>query len=263
MRLRAIIIDDEETGIETLKFLLEKYISELKIVAQTTVASEAIELIENYMPEIVFLDISMPEMDGFELLEKLTWKNFNLIFTTAHQEYGLKALKGGAIDYLLKPIDYKDLIIAIDKIKNKAALPKNILAEIDSIPVSSLQQLPANKLAITSKDGVEYIDVTEIISLESQSNYTLIYLTDRKTILTPKTLKDFENQLCNNKQHFIRVHNSYIVNLHKVLRYLKESEDIIMVHEKKFHYQKAGKRFFLNGLSYKNKTFAICNGLFI
>src|ERR1700755_2255605 len=98
MRLRAIIIDDEETGITTLKLLIEKHIPDVKVVATCNVPREAIEIIENYKPEIVFLDISMPEIDGFELLEKLEWKNFNLIFTTAHQEYALKALKLNAHD---------------------------------------------------------------------------------------------------------------------------------------------------------------------
>lgn len=249
MRLRAIIIDDEETGIETIKFLLEKYITDVKIVAQTTLASEAIELIENYMPEIVFLDISMPEMDGFELLEKLHWKNFNLVFTTAHQEYGLKALKNNAVDYLLKPIDHKDLKIAVEKIKTKLESENKLLPKIDYAPLNKLHQMPTNKLAVTSKNGVEYIELVEIVSLESKSNYTLIYLSDGKTILTPKTLKDFETQLCNKNQHFIRVHNSYIINLHKVLRYLKEPDDIIMVNNQKIPLAKSRKDEFFEWMN--------------
>src|SRR5689334_2979535 len=109
MSLRAIIVDDEETGITTLRILIGKHIPDVKVVAVCTRAREAVELIANYKPEIVFLDISMPEMDGFELLEKLEWKNFNLIFTTAHQEYALKALKQNALDYLLKPVYHKEL----------------------------------------------------------------------------------------------------------------------------------------------------------
>lgn len=248
MRLRAIIIDDEQTGIETLKFLIEKYITDVKIVAQTTIASEAIELIENYMPEIVFLDISMPEMDGFELLEKLSWKNFHLVFTTAHQEYGLKALKNGAFDYLLKPIDHKDLKLAVEKIKIKLATEKNILPEMDFTPLNELQQLPTNKLAVTSKQGVEYVELTDIISLESRSNYTLIYLNNDKTLLTPKTLKEFETQLCGNNLQYIRVHNSFIINLHKVLRYIKDNDDIIMTNNQKIPLSKSRREVFFKWL---------------
>lgn len=248
MRLRAIIIDDEETGIETLKFLVEKYIKDVKIVAQTTSGSEAIELIENYMPEIVFLDISMPEMDGFELLEKLSWKNFHLIFTTAHQEYGLKALKNGAVDYLLKPIDHRDLTTAVEKIKTKLTFKKNSLPQIDYTPLNDLQQLGANKIGVTSKHGIEYIEVTDIICLESKSNYTLIHLTEDKTLLTPKTLKEFENQLCNNHPQYIRVHNSFIINLHKVLRYIKDLDDIIMINNQKIPLSKSRRDVFLKWL---------------
>ncbi len=248
MRLRAIIIDDEETGIETLKLLIEKHIDGVKIIAQSVNASEAIDMIENYLPDIVFLDISMPEMDGFEMLEKLKWKNFDLVFTTAHQEYGLKALKNSAIDYLLKPIDHKDLKIAVEKIKAKINLQQKTLNEIDYTPLNMLRQLPTNKLAVNSKQGVEYLDVTEIISLESKSNYTLISLNNNKTILTAKTLKEFENQLCNNKLHYVRVHNSFIINLHKVLRYIKDTDEITMTNNQKIPLSKSRKDTFFKWL---------------
>src|SRR6218665_270202 len=121
MLLRAILIDDEEAGIETLKLLIKKHIPELNVVAEATVARNGIELIESFKPEVVFLDISMPEMNGFELLDKLRWRNFNLIFTTAYQEYGLKALKQDAMDYLLKPVGHRDLRVAIDRVKQRMA----------------------------------------------------------------------------------------------------------------------------------------------
>src|SRR6185369_3053713 len=106
MILHAIIIDDEKKGISALKQLVEKFVEDVKIIAECLKASEGIDLIEKHKPEIVFIDIDMPGMNGFEMLEKLSWKNFNLVFTTAHQEYGLKALKNNAVDYLLKPISY-------------------------------------------------------------------------------------------------------------------------------------------------------------
>ncbi len=247
MRLRAIIIDDEQTGIDTLKLLLEKYITDVKVVAQTTAGKEAIELIENYMPEIVFLDISMPEMDAFELLEKLTWKNFNLVFTTAHQEYGLKALKGGAVDYLLKPIDHKDLKIAVDKIKTKVIEQKIILAEIGSIPTNNLK-VTTSKIAVSSKYEIEYLELDEIVSLESKSNYTTIHLVNGNTLLTPRTLKDYEIQLCHSNSRFIRVHNSFIINVQKVLRYIKDVDDIIMVTNQKIPLSKSRRDIFLKWL---------------
>src|SRR3954464_1482839 len=119
MILRAIIIDDEYKGISTLKTLVEEYIRDVRVVAETTSAGEAIRLIEDYKPEIVFLDINMPEMSGFELLEKLRWRNFSLVFITAHQQYALKALKNNAVDYLLKPVDYTELQAAVAKIQKQ------------------------------------------------------------------------------------------------------------------------------------------------
>ena len=112
--LRAVIIDDEQKGINSLKLLIERFIKDVKIVGETTEAYRGIELIEDYKPEIVFLDIKMPHMDGFELLQKLNFKEFDLIFTTAHNEFALKAIKNNALDYLLKPYV---IMLAITELK--------------------------------------------------------------------------------------------------------------------------------------------------
>jgi two-component system, LytTR family, response regulator len=249
MRLRSIIIDDEETGITALRFLIEKYVPEVKVVATCSGSREAVEVIENYKPEIIFLDISMPEMDGFELLEKLEWKNFNLIFTTAHQEYGLKALKCKAFDYLLKPVYHKELRVAIDKIKEQQVREQDALTNFDYTPLNEINQYMLHKLGVTSKDGVEYIDPSDIISMESKANYTLISLEEGRDILTPKRLGEFEALLCCDKINFMRVHHSYIINLHKVLRYIKEVEDIVMVNNQKVPLSKSRREGFFRWLS--------------
>jgi two-component system LytT family response regulator len=186
------------------------------VVASCNSPGDAIEVIENYKPEIVFLDISMPEMNGFELLEKLEWKNFNLIFTTAHQEYALKALKHNALDYLLKPVYHKELRAAIDRIKEQQVTQQTTLKNFNFGLLNSISQQKINKLGISSKDGVEYIDPSEIISMESQGNNSLIHLENGKEILTPKRLGEFETMLCSDTTNFMRVHHSYIINLHKV-----------------------------------------------
>jgi len=249
MRLRAIIIDDEETGITTLKLLIEKYIQDVKVVATCNGPREAIEVIENYKPEIIFLDINMPEMDGFELLERLEWKNFNLIFTTAHQEYGLKALKHNALDYLLKPVYHKELRLAIDRIKDQQITGQTILKDFDFSFLGKINQYKLNKLGITSKNGVEYVDPSEIISMESKANNTLICFENGKDILTPKRLGEFETQLCSYNINFMRVHHSYIINLHKILRYIKEADDIVMVNEKKVPLSKSRRENFFKWLN--------------
>ncbi|MBL7919836.1 MAG: response regulator transcription factor [Bacteroidia bacterium] len=249
MILRAVIIDDEPKGINTLKILIEKHIEDVKVVAECTKASDGIITIENYKPEIVFLDINMPEMTGFELLEKLSWKNFNLIFTTAHQEYALKALKINAIDYLLKPIDYKELQFAVNKIKVQQAKNKINQNQFDYDKlISSINQYQRKKIIINSKSGIESIDAPEIFYLESMSNYTQIYLNDSKFILTSKTLKEFDSLLCNTDRNFMRVHNSFIINLHKATRYLKDEEAIILTNGQKIPLSKSRKDEFFEWL---------------
>jgi len=249
MTLRAVIIDDEQKGIDTLNLLIEMFIKDVKVVAQSTNAIESIELIENFKPEIVFLDINMPEMNGFELLEKVQWKDFNLIFTTAHQEYAIKAIKNNAIDYLLKPIDYEDLLLAVERIKkqlNAIEIPNkynyNRLLEV-------IQQSQKQRILINSRTGIESIDVNEIVCLESQSNYTKIYLIDSRTLLTSKTLKEFEIQLCTPESSFMRVHHSFIVNLKKVSKYLKNSERIVINDDLQIPVAKSRKDVFFKWLN--------------
>ena len=236
-------------GINALKITVEKHVPDVKIVSVCAKAVEGVELIENYKPEIVFLDINMPEMNGFELLEKLSWKNFSLIFTTAHQEYALKALKINAIDYLLKPIDYKDLQAAVNRIKVRIADNEISQNEFDYAKLlNTINIYHRKKIVINSKSGVESIDLPEIVCFESMSNYTHIYLNNNRKIMTSKILKDFEVQLCSVDDNFMRVHNSFIINLHKVSRYLKEQEVIVMLNDQKIPLSKSRKEAFIEWL---------------
>lgn len=249
MILRAIIIDDEQKGIDALKILISRYIQEFKVIAESTYASEGIEMIQNFKPDVVFLDINMPEMNGFELLEKLSWKDFNLVFTTAHQEYALKALKNNAIDYLLKPIDHEDLSRAVQLIQDKIKSHENNDNRFNyNNLLSVIRENVKNKIVINSKSGIESIDTNEIIYLESMSNYTRIYLSDSREILTSKTMKSFENTLCKDGLAFMRIHHSYIINLHKVVRYIKTSECVVMNNDQKLPLAKSKRESFFNWL---------------
>lgn len=250
MQLRAIIIDDEQNGINALKILIEKYVSNIKVVADTTKATQGIELIENYKPEIVFLDINMPEMDGFQLLQKLNWKNFDLIFTTAHEEYALKAIKANAIDYLLKPIDFRELQQAIKKIISHAEEKAPIRNGIDLYKLAESFHNSSNrkKIKVTSRSGIENIDTSEIIYLESLSNDITIYLSDSRTVSTTKSLKEFEILFSETDTNFIRVHNSYLINCHKVVRYKKKDELVVMANDHEIPIAKSRKDIFQNWL---------------
>jgi two-component system, LytTR family, response regulator len=248
MMLRAIIIDDEQKGIDALKILIEKFVTDVKVVAETTAAEEGLELVESYKPEIVFLDINMPAMNGFELLERLSWRDFNLVFITAHQEFALKALKNNAIDYLLKPIDHEDLVAAIYKIrKNTRNNDGKEKFNYHSL-LESLSGQQRQKIIINSRTGIESLDAQDIILFESASNYTKIALTDRE-IIASKTLKEFDQQLCTEHSDFMRVHHSFIVNLNKVVRYLKSSEHIVMSNEAKVPVAKSRRDAFFKWMN--------------
>ena len=249
MKLRAIIIDDEQKGIEALSILIETFIKDVHVVATSTDPVLGIKLIDDYQPEIVFLDINMPELNGFELLEKISWKEFNLIFTTAHEEYALKALKANAIDYLLKPIDHEDLRISVEKISQQIS---STLNQTNKFNISELLGLidvsTKHKICISTKSGIDYLETDTIIFLESKSNYTSILLDGGRTILVSRGLKEFEEELCHANINFMRVHNSYIVNLQKVSRYLKNTDHIVLLNDQKIPLAKSRKDDFFKWL---------------
>ncbi len=251
MQLRAIIVDDEPSGIDALEILIKKHASEVRVVASAIETNHAITLIENYRPEVLFLDINMPGMSGFELLEQLTWTDFNLVFTTAHEEYALRALKKNAIDYLLKPVDPEDLKFAIQKIiqKPNSLSPELHLRHLYEEMLNGVQEKQKNKLLLNLRSGVEAIDLNDIVSLKSMANYTQIYLTNQKNVVASKNLKEFDIQLCLVNSNFMRVHNSFIINLTKVSKYLRAEETIIMVDGQKIPVARAKKESFHAWLS--------------
>src|SRR5688572_21425001 len=219
--LRAVIIDDEQRGINTLKLLVQKFVAnDVKVVAETTEAEKGVSLIEDYKPEIVFLDINMPFLNGFQVLELLNYREFHLIFTTAHEEFALKAIKNNALDYLLKPIVAEHLKEAVEKAKNKIA-SKQSQPDLAKL-FSELKSENRSRFPITNKDGTDYVYIEDIIRLEADSNYTKVILVNGKIGLNPKTLKEYETMLCTPNSHFMRIHQSHIVNLKYVNRFLKE-----------------------------------------
>jgi two-component system LytT family response regulator len=198
---RIIIIDDEPIGVNTLKILIERLDLKALIVASTSDPEEGIRLIENHRPDIVFLDISMPKINGFELLEKLTYRDFKLVFTTAHQEYAIKAIKNKAYDYLLKPIDVEDLKKCLETI-------------INSSPVTNYKTRSIIELAVN--DGIVLLKQQNIIRMEASGSYTLIYLKDGGKHTASKNLKYFETVL--DPTIFFRCHLSHIINLTEVVK---------------------------------------------
>lgn len=219
--LRAIIIDDEFDGIKALTLIIQKFISGVEIIASSTTAVEGIKFINNYQPDIVFLDINMPVLDGFQILENIHFKQFSLVFTTAHSEYGLKALKNGAVDYLLKPVNIEELKHAVERIRSKHQQPVHT---IDVNLLIDLMSKGALRVPVPTKSSVEYILAKDIVCIEADNHYSKVTLANlNQEILSLKALKDYEPLLCTSDSSFIRIHNSFIVNINFVFRYLKES----------------------------------------
>ena len=206
--ISAIIIDDEQDGRDNLANLLNIYCDEVKILALVSNANEARKLINELQPEVVFLDINMPNMDGFEFLESIANRNFMVVFVTAHAEFGIRAIKVNAIDYLLKPVNIKELRQAVNKLIDN----KNNKHQLEQ----SKGSIDYSKIIIQKPYGFEIFEEDQVIRFEAMDCYTKVFLTDRKCLMVSKTLGDFEDRLPRN--YFFRIHRSHIINL----RYLKE-----------------------------------------
>lgn len=213
--LKTVIVDDEINALEALEWKLNRYIENIQIIKCDS-PSKAIEVIEKENPDLVFLDIEMPEMDGFTMLKQLSNKNFDLIFTTAHDEFALKAIKVSAIDYLLKPVDKDELIGAVEKVK---ASRKGSKLEDKLTSLFSNLKEKNDKISLAADGKIYLLDRGDIIMLKSDKSYTTVFLVNDKSIVVSKTLKEVEKKF--DFPEFFRVHNSYLVNMNHVKEYLK------------------------------------------
>jgi two-component system LytT family response regulator len=213
MEIKAIIIDDEINGIQMLKALIQQYTPMVHIHGYATNHADAYKLIDYVRPDLLFLDIEMPEGTGFDLVNKLDKFTGHIIFTTAYSQYAVKAFKYNAVDYLLKPIDHEDLQHAIDKVADK------MREKSGSKNLVTISNQTANKIGIPTAEGISFIDINEIIKCVARENYTEVFLNNGKSVMVSRTLKDFEETL--EPFQFIRVHNSYLVNIMYIQKYVK------------------------------------------
>lgn len=214
--MRAVIIDDENKGRAALKALINLLDPSVEIIGEADSVEAGKVLIDKEEPDLVLLDIRMGDGTGFDLLEKLHFKDFNLIFTTAHEEYALRAFRYSAIDYLTKPIDPDLLLDAIHKVKEHHK-KYDLNLKLEAL-VQNRNRI--QKLALPSLKGIELIKKEEVIRCESANNYTVFHLRDKKQIVVTKTLKEFEEIL--ESEGFLRIHQSHLVNLDAVVQYIKE-----------------------------------------
>jgi two-component system, LytTR family, response regulator len=216
--ITAIIIDDEAKGRLALREKLSAYCPQINLLAEATNGQEALMLIQHHKPQLIFLDIEMPRMNGFEMLNELPEKNFHIIFTTAYDQYAIKAIKYAAFDYLLKPIDIEELKAAVEKIDTKEN--NQTKKQVELLQQNMLHpKKQLNKLAIPTLEGLLFFDINDIVHLEANSNYTNIYFANKTKITASKTLKDFEDLLP--EDIFFRTHHSNLINLNYIKRYIK------------------------------------------
>lgn len=216
--IRCILIDDENNSLEMMEWLIKTYCPQVSIDAMCNSSEKGIEAIKKYKPDVVFLDIEMPHMNGFELLEKLSEIDFELIFTTSYDQYAIKAIRFSALDYLLKPIDWEELKKAVQKAVNSMQhpLPQQIEVLLQKL---NHPTIAVNKIAIPTMEGLQMVLVETIISCESDRNYTVLFLKNGQKIIASRTLKEIEEML--DDYSFARVHHSHLVNLNEVEKYMK------------------------------------------
>ncbi|HMI04234.1 MAG TPA: LytTR family DNA-binding domain-containing protein [Pedobacter sp.] len=210
--IKAVILDDEIRGSKLLQHKLDSFDDELIVVGVFNEPAKALEAIAGLYPDVLFLDVEMPGMNGFQFLERLGSFDFEVIFTTAYDSYTLEALRLSAVDYLMKPVDEEDLQSAITRLRKRVAgkgAQKNL----------KLEKTLTKRLALPTAEGVYIIDKSNIIRVEAMSNYSVFLLVDNKKIIVSKTLKEYESLL--NDECFIRINRSAIVNLTYVVKYRK------------------------------------------
>lgn len=229
--MRAIIVDDEVTSSQVLEELIKHYLPQLHIIAVCNKPLEAVSKLATMNPDIVFMDIELPGMSGFDILEKIKNINFEVIFTTAHIKYGIKAIQFSAIDYLLKPINVDELKTAVQRVQDHRAV-SNPLEKIKNL-FENVRLLnnndPFNRVAFPTSDGLKFIYLDQILRCMASNNYTHIYLTNNEKILISKSLKDIENILP--ASNFCRIHNSHLVNLKYIRKFIKGDVNMLVMND--------------------------------
>ena len=242
--IKAIIIDDEMHCRKTLAMMLKQYCPDVQIMEECSNAETGIKAIEKRIPDLVFLDIEMPGVNGFEMLEQLTEISFAVVFTTSHDQYAVKAFRFYALDYLLKPVEPKELIASVHKVQTQKQLPSPEQFEMLLNKLSSREDV-FPKIPIPTADGFELVPIDEVLFCEAHDNYTYFSLRNKKKIVACRMLKEVEEQL-NDFPFFVRVHHSYIVNLKEVKKYVRgEGGYVIMSDESSVNVSRSRKEVLL------------------
>ncbi|MBL7941547.1 MAG: response regulator transcription factor [Flavobacteriales bacterium] len=225
--ISVLIVDDEQKARNVLRHYLETFVPSVSDIREAGSVDEALQLLQERQPHIVFLDIEMPHRNGFDLLRSTEQMSFEVIFTTAYNQYAIQAIRFSALDYLLKPVDPEELVAAVARYQEKSEesaarvdLYRNLVDNIGKKDINGF------RIAVPSSEGVQFFTVADILRLEAEGSYTKIVLTNRKPFVASKTLKHFEEML--EEFNFIRTHKSHLVN-HEHIKGMTPDRDFVVL----------------------------------
>lgn len=225
--IRCVLIDDEADSLEVMEMLLKTYCPQVKIEALCNSAEKGIAAINEYRPDVVFLDIEMPNMNGFDMLEKFDELFFDVVFITAYHQFAIKAFRYSALNYLLKPVDPDDLVETIRRIEKNKTAPLKEQMELLMQSVSKTGNQTISRIALTTAYGMLFVETKDIIFCESDNNYTNVKMTGGKKILVSKTMKEIDETLSG--PDFYRIHNSFLINLTHIQKFVRSDGGYVVM----------------------------------
>jgi two-component system LytT family response regulator len=218
-KLKTIIIDDEVNAVDFINTIIGEYCPELEVVGKAQNVTEGVRKIMESKPDLVFLDVEMPNGTGFDLLAHFPEKEFDVVFITAFNHYAIKAIKFSAVDYILKPININEFIEAVGRVLQKRSSTSARGNDNFKILMENLKTSTPSRLAIPTSDGMEYLNPKEILRIEADRSYSWFFLAGNRKILVSKNLKEFQDLL--GDRYFFRSHNSHLINLKYVRRFIR------------------------------------------
>jgi len=218
-KLKTLIVDDEQDAVDFINSIIVEYCSSLEVVATANNIIQGVEAIHDKKPDLVFLDVEMPNGTGFDLLEKFPEKDFDVVFITAFNHYAIKAIKFSAVDYILKPININEFIEAVTRVVKKRNERGSQGNENLKILMENLRSSHPSRMAIPTADGMEYLNPRDIIRIEADRSYSWFFLAGGRKILVSKHLKEFQELLSD--RYFFRSHNSHLINLKFVKKFIR------------------------------------------
>jgi len=219
-KLKTVIVDDEQDAVDFINSIIGEYCPLLEVVGKANNVIQGVAVINEKKPDLVFLDVEMPNGTGFDLLTQFPEKDFDVVFITAFNHYAIKAIKFSAVDYILKPININEFIDSVERVMKKRAEKSTQGNDSIKILMENLRSSPPSRLAIPTADGMEYLNPKDIIRIEADRSYSWFFITGNRKILVSKHLKEFQELLSD--RYFFRPHNSHLINLKYVRKYIRK-----------------------------------------